>query len=122
MMRFRLGERKRVMTAMRSLTLMASRSSSKLSSQSTASRRLGAGCSAESSLMTDVMGLKRLDDSDGCIFVNSDPNSSEIFAIGVYVDNLQIVHSAKLDADGEAVDKHSFYAKFIDKLRADWDV
>ena len=71
---------------------------------------------------TDVMGLRQLDDSDDCVFVWDDPNHNEIFAVGIYVDNLQIVHSATLDEDGEAVDPKSFYAKFIAQLRADWDV
>ena len=71
---------------------------------------------------TDVMGLRQLDDSDDCVFVWDDPNGNEIFAVGIYVDNLQIVHSAVLDDDGEATDRSSFYAKFIAQLRADWDV
>eukprot|EP00966_Prymnesium_polylepis_P066157 1535376-Prymnesium_polylepis.1 len=68
------------------------------------------------------MGLKQLDDSDGCVFVYSSPDSSEVFAVGVYVDNLQIVHSVDIDADGEAADSSSFLARFLLQLRADWDV
>ena len=45
-----------------------------------------------------------------------------MFACGVYVDNLQIVHSAKLNDDGTPVDPNSFYAKFTSDLQAEWDV
>ena len=65
------------------------------------------------------MGLRQLDDSDDCVFVYDDPDSKEIFAVGIYVDNLQIVHSADVDVDGVPADSNSFYAKFIDRLRAD---
>ena len=44
------------------------------------------------------------------------------FAVGFYVDNLQIVHSTAVDSDGNAVDPRSFYAKFISQLRKDWDI
>ena len=71
---------------------------------------------------TDTMGLRQLDDSDDCVFVYDDPNGKETFAVGIYVDNLQIVHSADVDVDGVLADSNSFYAKFIDRLRADWDV
>ena len=50
------------------------------------------------------------------------PDGKETFALGVYVDNLQIVHSAELDEDGNATDENSFYAKFMDTLRRDWDI
>ena len=46
----------------------------------------------------------------------------ETFVIGCYIDNLQIVHSAKLNDDGTAVDPKSFYAKFTFELQAEWDV
>ena len=72
--------------------------------------------------MKDVAGLRQLDDSDGSVFVYDDPKGSETFAIGIYVDNLQIVHSAALDKDGDAIDGDSFYAKFISLLRRDWDI
>jgi len=62
------------------------------------------------------MGLRQLDDSDDCVFVYDDPDGKEIFAIGIYVDNLQIVHSAELDEDGIPLDSSSFYAKFLDRL------
>ena len=47
---------------------------------------------------------------------------NEIFSVGIYVDNMQIVHSAELDENGIAVDDNSFYAKFMSRLRDDWDV
>ena len=71
---------------------------------------------------TDVMGLRQLDDSDGCVFVYDDPSGAETFAVGIYVDNLQIVHSAQLNSDGDAIDPNSYYAKFMIQLRKDWDV
>ena len=71
---------------------------------------------------TDVLGLRQLDDSDDCVFVYDDPAGLETFAIGIYVDNLQVVHSAALDADGNPLDKASFYHKFITKIREDWDI
>ena len=70
----------------------------------------------------EVIGLRQLDDSDDAVFVWDDPAGKEIFAIGVYVDNLQIVHSAEIDDNGDAVDANSFYANFMTRLRADWDV
>ena len=68
------------------------------------------------------MGLRQLDDSDDCVFVWDDPDGKETFAVGIYVDNLQIVHSAALDADGNAVDASSFYSRFITQLRKDWEI
>jgi len=56
------------------------------------------------------------------VFVWDDPEGKEIFAVGIYVDNLQIVHSVELDADGMPLDKSSFYYKFISKLREEWDI
>ena len=50
------------------------------------------------------MGLRQLDDSDSCVFVYDDPSGKETFVVGIYVDNLQIVHSAELDANGDPVD------------------
>ena len=70
----------------------------------------------------DVMGLRQLDDSDDCVFVWDDPSGKETFSIGIYVDNLQIVHSAELNEDGDAIEPGSFYAKFMTKLREDWDI
>ena len=71
---------------------------------------------------TETMKMRQLDDSDDCIFVYDDPDGIETFTVGVYVDNLQIVHSALLDADGQAVDPKSFYAKFSTQLTRDWEV
>ena len=70
----------------------------------------------------ESIGLRQLDDSDNCVWVYDDPDGKETFAMGVYVDNLQVVHSATLDEDGEPVDKDSFYAKFLTRLRKDWDI
>ena len=72
--------------------------------------------------LKDEMGLRQLDDSDDAVFVWDDPKGDEKFAIGVYVDNLQIVHSAALDENGDAIDGNSFYSKFMSRLRKDWDV
>ena len=60
--------------------------------------------------------------ADGCVFVYDDPSGTETFAVGIYVDNLQIVHSAQLNSDGDAIDPNSYYAKFMIQLRKDWDV
>ena len=73
-------------------------------------------------------GLRPLDDSDTCVWVPVDAKEDgklpcgEIFALGVYVDNLQLVHSAKLDADGNPTEAGTFYGKFIKELRSDWDI
>ena len=72
--------------------------------------------------MVETMGLRQLDDSDSCIFVYDDPTGKETFVVGVYVDNLQVIHSADLDGNGDAVDKSSFYYRFSDQLRRDWDI
>ena len=65
-------------------------------------------------------GFKSLDDSDPCVFTRAHANG-EIIKIGVYVDNLQIVHSAKLGADGRGP-KGCEYNTFVDKLASDWEV
>ena len=72
--------------------------------------------------MVDTMGLRQLDDSDNCVFIYDDPAGIETLVVGVYVDNLQIVHSAKLDSDGIALDPSSFYSKFLSRLQTDWEV
>ena len=72
--------------------------------------------------MVERMGLRQLDDSDSCVFVYDDPKGKETFVIGLYVDNMQIVHSAELNADGDATDSSSFYHRFITQLRSDWDI
>ena len=66
--------------------------------------------------------LRQLDDSDNTIFVYDNPDDDETFAVGVYVDNLQIVHSAAIDANGEPTNKNSYLAKFLRILREDWEV
>ena len=48
-----------------------------------------------------AQGFRQLDDSDPCIFALDCPDG-ETLTVGIYVDNLQIVHSATLDADGRA--------------------
>ena len=73
-------------------------------------------------MLVEGSGLRQLDDSDNTIFVYDDPSGIETFVVGVYVDNLQIVHSVGIDANGDAVDPDSFLAKFLNRLRADWDV
>ena len=65
-------------------------------------------------------GFKPLDDSDPCIFTR-EHSDGEIITVGVYVDNLQIVHSAPLDAEGRGPDGCAYNA-FLDALKADWDV
>ena len=69
-----------------------------------------------------VMRLRQLDDSDSCVFIYDDPSGTETFAVGIYVDNLQIVYSAELNSDGDAVDQNSYYAKFMRQLRKDWEL
>ena len=66
-------------------------------------------------------GLRPLDDSDGCVFVREDSSDGEVFAIGLYVDNLQIVHSVDIDDNGQAP-SGSFCASFLAALYRDWDV
>ena len=69
--------------------------------------------------LTDY-GFQKLDDSDGCIFKLSCPDG-EIVTVGVYVDNLQIVHSVPLDDAGRGP-AGCAYNSFMDKLAKDWDV
>ena len=66
--------------------------------------------------------LRQLDDSDNTIFIHDSPDGNETFAVGVYVDNLQIVHSVAINADGEPTSKNSYLAKFLRLLREDWEV
>jgi len=66
--------------------------------------------------------LRQLDDSDNTIFVYDDPDGLETFTVGVYVDNLQIVHSSQIQDSGEPADPNSYLAKFLTMLRDDWDV
>jgi hypothetical protein len=65
-------------------------------------------------------GFAQLDDSDGCVFTRSHADG-EILTIGVYVDNLQIVHSARLNGKGRGPDGCAYNA-FMDRLAAEWDV
>ena len=65
-------------------------------------------------------GFVSLDDSDPCIFVRKCTNG-EVLTIGIYVDNIQIVHSAELDAKGRGPDGCA-YNEFMDALSSEWDV
>ena len=65
-------------------------------------------------------GFKCHDDSDNCIFSLECPGG-EILTIGVYVDNLQIIHSVELDANGRGP-KGCAYNAFMDALTSSWDV
>lgn len=60
--------------------------------------------------------------SDDCVFVRRDERSNEVFVLGIYVDNLQIIHSAVIDCNGDVVDKTSYLHHFMTKLREDWDI
>jgi hypothetical protein len=68
----------------------------------------------------EKQGFVKLDESDPCIFKLTCP-SGEVLTVGVYVDNLQIVHSAELNADGRGPDGCA-YNSFMDKLSSEWDV
>jgi hypothetical protein len=68
-----------------------------------------------------AQGLKPLDDSDPCVFVREDDSDGEIFVVGLYVDNLQIVHSVDIDDKGNAP-PGSFCASFLKALNETWDV
>jgi hypothetical protein len=68
-----------------------------------------------------AQGLRQLDDSDVCVWVYDDPKGNEMFAIGCYVDNLVIAHSAEVLPDGTA-DPSSFYSRFTKALCKRWDV
>ena len=65
-------------------------------------------------------GFEPLDDSDSCIFKLKTPDG-ELLTIGVYVDNLQIVHSAKLDDAGRGPAGCAYNA-FMDALVDEWKV
>ena len=65
-------------------------------------------------------GFAALDDSDPCVFTRAFPDG-EILTIGVYVDNLQIVHSVTIDADGRGPEGCA-YNSLMDALVKDWDV
>ena len=72
--------------------------------------------------MTKTMTMRQLDDSDACVFTYDDPTGKETLTVGVYVDNLQVVHSSAIDANGDAIDKSSFLHRFLTQLRSDWDI
>ena len=65
-------------------------------------------------------GFTPLDDSDSCVFVKTHADG-EVLSIGVYVDNLQIVHSVAVGADGRGPEG-SAYNELMDSLARDWDV
>ena len=54
-------------------------------------------------LLDPEQGFKSLDDSDPCVFTRTGADGERL-TIGVYVDNLQICHSAKLDGAGRGPD------------------
>ena len=56
------------------------------------------------------------------MYVYDDSAGEEILAVGLYVDNLTIVHSAPLQPNGDPVDQNSFYATLIGRLQHDWEV
>ena len=64
--------------------------------------------------------FEQLDDSDNCVFTKSFDNG-EILRIGVYVDNLQVVHSVEIDEAGRGPDG-CHYNEFYDAFAARWDV
>ena len=65
-------------------------------------------------------GFTPLDDSDSCVFVREHPDG-EVLSIGVYVDNLQVVHSVALDSNGKGPAGCAYNA-FLERLSADWDI
>ena len=67
-----------------------------------------------------AQGFEALDYSDPCIFKRECPGG-EILTVGLYVDNLQLVHSVKLDASGRGPEGCA-YNSFMDALTAAWDV
>ena len=73
-------------------------------------------------MLKEGSSFKQLDDSDNTIFVYNNSYNDEIVTIGVYVDNLIIVHSTEIDDDGNVIDSDSFLAKFLGELRADWEI
>lgn len=68
----------------------------------------------------DKAGFVPLDDSDSCIFVR-DCADGETLTVGIYVDNLQIVHSVALDKAGRGPEGCAYNA-FMQQLAARWDV
>ena len=70
--------------------------------------------------IVDEMGFVQLDDSDSCVFSKKLPDG-ETIRVGIYVDNLQIVHSAELDDAGRGPDG-CYYNDFVDALAGRWEV
>ena len=68
----------------------------------------------------EQQGFVPLSDSDSCVFTRECPNG-EILTIGVYVDNLQIVHSAELDQHGRGP-AGCVYNEFLDAITLEWEV
>ena len=65
-------------------------------------------------------GFAPHDESDPCVFSKTAADG-ETLVIGVYVDNLQVVHSAALDDHGRGP-AGSLYNAFMDALQADWEI
>ena len=65
-------------------------------------------------------GFEALEESDPCVFTKT-ASDGETLTIGVYVDNLQIVHSAVLNAAGRGPNG-CLYNAFMDSLQTDWEV
>ena len=65
-------------------------------------------------------GFEALDDSDPCVF-KLKTETGEILIVGVYVDNLQIVHSAVIGANDRGPQGCAYNA-FMDALQSDWEV
>ena len=65
-------------------------------------------------------GFTPLDDSDSMVFTSEQPDG-EVLTIGLYVDNLQVVHSVTVDADGRGP-AGCAYNSFMDALSKEWDV
>ena len=64
-------------------------------------------------------GFKMLDDSDSCVYIMA--SRKEILIVGIYVDNLQIVHSANIDRNGKAP-RDTLCAEYMESLANEWDV
>ena len=67
-------------------------------------------------------GFTPLDDSDECVFTRTHADG-EIITIGVYVDNMQLVHSVALDANGKGpagCAYNAFMAALSDPVSRDW--
>ena len=65
-------------------------------------------------------GFTPLDDSDSMVFTSEQPDG-EVLTIGLYVDNLQVVHSVTVDADGRGP-AGCAYNSFMDALSKEWAV